>query len=349
MQSSLERFERFVDLPYELRQAIWHAALDGYLDSFPARLFQIDDNDIQKTGKITYFYDPGPPPTPPVALACHESRAVAASYYTSCEYQGYHGLKAMSAAHWIRPERDVLYLAHPTLWTYSLILEVTLPRHFSPPEAETIHNLGMNFFNMNSTNYMRLALPKISSRCPLLRTLYVLVPQRHRVMLDELDNKCYEANCCTELPSDMVNIPDWYDDLDPGFFDQETADPETGQSWSVLKRWSGIRARMTDIIRDMVGKGEIPRELELQGAFIVRPECPGDEEEGWDCDIEECSPRLSYTRKIPIPESPSVGPHWGWKYEHPLHSEDDQPMTSASCAGDCLGKEGNEGSPESRF
>ncbi|KAI0842601.1 hypothetical protein F5Y06DRAFT_292535 [Hypoxylon sp. FL0890] len=120
-----------------------------------------------------------------------------------------------------------------------------------------------------------------------------------------------------ELPSDLVEIPDWYDDLKVRPYYPQIPFSEPVLSW----RWGDIRARMSDIIRDMVEKGEIPREIKLKGMFIVRPKCP----EFFVCQLDAYTDS-AYRRTIPTTES-SVGPHWGWKYEHPSHSEDQQPTT----------------------
>ncbi|KAI1142555.1 hypothetical protein F5Y05DRAFT_409704 [Hypoxylon sp. FL0543] len=315
MSRASERFERFGDFPYELRQAIWHAVLDDYLDGFPARLFHVQK---VRPGKFKYFCAPEPPPMPPVARVCHESRAAATFYYTSRGYRGYRDLKEMSDADWLRPEKDVL-LFHGG----NNLVEV-----HGNDEATTyglVRNLGINYYLLASPGYLRETLPGILRQFHSLRTIYALVPQCHWLG-SEFGT---EAECCLELPSNLVDIPDSYDDLKPRSVYPETPFAEA-QSW----RWGDVRARMAGIIRSMMENGEISRDIKLQGTFIVRPKCPG----FFVCQLD-AYPHSAYRRRIPITESPSrVIPHWRWKYWHPMYLDDQQLETQAVPVGNRRGE-----------
>ncbi|OTA84706.1 hypothetical protein M434DRAFT_377638 [Hypoxylon sp. CO27-5] len=331
MSEPLESFGRFNDFPPELRQAVWHAALDDYLDSFRPKLFDVSQ--VNNKHMFTYSYTPGPPPRPPIALVCHESRDVAKSYYTSCRYQGYRGLRGMSDAHWFRPEKDILYLSGGSMFTRTFsnrpnpILEL-LPW---PRKLDYVRNVGMDYFTMGSTPYVREIIPLLLSRFPSLDTLYWLVPQHHWVYRSQV-----ESHCCLRLPSDLMDIPDGYDDLYPGFFDPENDELGDEPETRFLMRWPDVRTRMIDIIREIREAGEIPREPKLQGMFIIRPECPGSPEYDTPCELGEDtygSAMRPYWRQIPFENLPdSVRPHWGWVWENLLDSEDQQqqdqqPMT----------------------
>ncbi|KAI0137943.1 hypothetical protein F4776DRAFT_622165 [Hypoxylon sp. NC0597] len=285
MSEPLESFGRFGDFPYELRQIVWHAALDNYLDSFPPRLFHVRGANKEM---FTYWYTPGPPPMPPIAQVCRESHAAVKFYYISCQYQGYSGIYTLV----FRSNRDVIHSF--LMWHRNL---------------DRIRNVGVDFFTMGKTTYMRQVLPQLVSRFPSLDTLYWLVPQRHWLYRRQI-----EPYCCCKLPSDLMDIPDEYDDLHPGFFDPENDDERERPNWGIIMRWLDVRARMTDVICEIREAGEIPREPKLQGMFIVRPECPGTSGIGTPCDLKDADDDFiskPYRREIPITKPPDTArPRW---------------------------------------